>query len=328
MTKRERVKILYLTFDYELFFKRAGSIENCLLKPTQAIMNSLGKTGTKATFFVDVLHLMRCEDFLGAKEQLKQVSDQICALIHEGHRVELHLHPHWLDAKFEGGNWIFPTYKHYRLQALDEAKVIRLFVEGTQYLESIAHGERSEYKVRVFRAGGYCIQPFSSLREGFRHAGIIADSSVAPGFFSLGDVHNFDFREAKFSQPYAFNQDPLQAVSGGEFMEFPITVLPRNLFRHVLKYVSRKLPGTRKFPIFGDGEGIPLSRAGKLFAMFDSVDLLSLDGLSDEQVFPQCLEPISTLISHPKMMTAASLRAMEMLCENSELCIGALPFKC
>ena len=45
---------IYFTFDYELFFgSNSGTIENCIVKPTNELIKIANKYNVKFTFFVD-----------------------------------------------------------------------------------------------------------------------------------------------------------------------------------------------------------------------------------------------------------------------------------
>ena len=53
---------ILLTFDYELFFgSKVGSVQSCMLNPTEQIMRILDQSNTKATFYVDIGYLLRCQ---------------------------------------------------------------------------------------------------------------------------------------------------------------------------------------------------------------------------------------------------------------------------
>ena len=52
----EEIK-LFLTFDYELFLRKSGSIYNCILKPTSLIIDKLQRNNIKAVFFIDILQM-------------------------------------------------------------------------------------------------------------------------------------------------------------------------------------------------------------------------------------------------------------------------------
>ena len=56
-------KKILLTFDYELFLgAKSGSVDNCLIVPTDMLLDVMERHQTKAIFFVDTTYIMRmCE---------------------------------------------------------------------------------------------------------------------------------------------------------------------------------------------------------------------------------------------------------------------------
>ena len=93
------MKKVFLTFDYELFFgKDSGSLDNSLLKPTDLLLDSLKENQALATFYVDTMYIERLNSLGKLKDDYKKVKRQIQRMLRDGHRVELHLHPHWNDA--------------------------------------------------------------------------------------------------------------------------------------------------------------------------------------------------------------------------------------
>ena len=115
-------KELVLTIDYELFFgKKSGTVQNCMLKPTDLLMNLLDKYQSKMTIFWDILHywkLLQLEKLHPEqKKDRTAIKSQICDMVKRGHDVQLHIHPHWLDTDFEKGEWCF-SYDRYALHDL------------------------------------------------------------------------------------------------------------------------------------------------------------------------------------------------------------------
>lgn len=56
-------KLLLITFDYELFLgERSGSAQECLISPTDIIMESLKKFDLKAYFFVDTVYILKLKE--------------------------------------------------------------------------------------------------------------------------------------------------------------------------------------------------------------------------------------------------------------------------
>lgn len=249
------MKTVILTFDYELFFgDRSGSVERSLLVPTQKILDTLEQVGGKAVFFVDYLMLKRMHsECVETQRDAFLIEEQLREIVRQGSRIELHLHPHWLNAKYLGnGNWDFSDFSHYTLDSLAEDVVTDLFIEGTSYLNEIARSIIREYRVSVFRAGGWAILPFSKLKEGFAKAGLYIDSSVCRGRFINGYTYSVDFRDSPRADIYRFSSNILKAEPDGIFTEVQIATFRFNPFTYVLNSMYRKI-NRRKLVCQTDG---------------------------------------------------------------------------
>lgn len=221
-----------LSFDYELFFgDEPGTVQKSLLEPTTMLMDAMEYAGTKATFFVDYLMLkyMLAEDET-TRAEAALIIDQLKEMIRRGHRVELHLHPHWVDAKYVNGKWDFSDFSHYCLNSFPKDDITQMFVAGTQFLENIAREVQPEYKIIAFRAGGWAILPFEMMKEGFEKAGIKVDSSVMHGCKIYANDMELDFTDAPKQSMYHFSDDVLRADNGGPFVEAQICSFKHGVF--------------------------------------------------------------------------------------------------
>lgn len=306
-------KKIILTFDYELFFFKSGTVENSILKPTDLFIKKAKELNIKAIFFVDVLFLFKLREYKELSTEYGLIVKQLELLVKEGHRLELHLHSHWLDAYYKDSNWVFPTYKNYSLHSLDSKKIESLFAEGTIFLNSVARRVDPNYSVNAFRAGGWCIQPFKPLKNSFISNGIKIESSSAFGVADCGDVHYYDFRNIPNKEYYSF-KDSLSVEEDGEFIEFPITVYKKSYFSKLSKLFKKE-----NFSYFGDGQGIPkhstfikkvLEKLKSTRVMF-SIDTPDINLILNK--LKSCNKSVITFISHPKFMNYNSLNLLEKM---------------
>lgn len=312
-------KKIILTFDYELFFgNKSGTPERCLLEPTDKLLATFNKYSLKGTFFIDVLYYMRLLESQVTIGMAQKIKEQLQAIVAQGSRIELHLHPHWLDAEYVEGEWMFPSYKKYRLQSLTEEEISRLFSTGTQILEEIARQVIPEYKVMAFRAGGFCIQPFSMLRQGFQDNGIVVDSSVAPQLFEDASARKYDFRKVPDFSWYAFSENPTEKNISGHFIEVPITTYRISTISKAVSKVTRRFNGSR-VSIMGDGSGIASPRPW-WNKFLPETRMITLDGC----IFPNDLvrqvkasqRELVTIIAHPKSLSTLSFDCIAQLVRN------------
>ena len=226
---RPRRKNLVLTIDYETWQpvpegKRVDWRET-VLRPAEALMLTAERYGTPLTFFVEmgeILWLRRHDPAVS-----EALEDQIRDARRRGHDLQLHLHPEWLpeslprlDPDTGQGWWDTERSRLPRLSGPPGPLLARLKAE----LESIVRPVDPAFRVRVFRAGKYRIQPHAEIFQALQSAGIPADSSVWQGGWSF--EHRFDFRDAcssmapYFPSPVDINLPAPRAEEG--VIEFPI----------------------------------------------------------------------------------------------------------
>lgn len=242
------MKNVILSFDYELFFGvNSGTVLNSLVIPTNLIMDAMEKNEMHGNFFVDVLMIkyLKKNNDQRSNDDLYLIESQLRDIVKRGHRIELHLHPHWVDAKYNGdGTWDFSNYRHYMLSTFDEGEIIKMFTEGVDYLNAIGSKEKPNYKVCAFRAGGWAIQPFDRLKKAFLSCGIVVDSSSAFGFHNELTNSSYDFRNIPHKSIYRFNEDVCKEEIFGHFIEVPITTYRMSVFNYVkYKFIQKKYEG-------------------------------------------------------------------------------------
>lgn len=227
-------KKIILSYDYELFFgQRSGTVLKTIIEPTYRLLDIMESVGLRGNFFVDYLMFRELEKQkdVRAQHDLKLLKKQIKDIVRRGHRIELHLHPHWLDAKYNGdGTWNFDDFTHYSLSSLDENVITDLFVKGATYLNLLAMDVDATYRVVAFRAGGWAVQPFDKIKAGFMESGILIDSSTSYGIYKNMKDSFYDFRCMPEKCLYRFEEDVCEEKIEGRFIEVPITSFHRNLF--------------------------------------------------------------------------------------------------
>lgn len=100
------MKKAILSYDYELFFGDiSGTVLKTLIEPTNKILDKLDECGLKANFFVDYLMIkyLRLNTDMQSAKDVRMLENQVKDIVKRGHRVELHIHPHWVDAIYNGG---------------------------------------------------------------------------------------------------------------------------------------------------------------------------------------------------------------------------------
>lgn len=322
------MKSIILTFDYEMFFGDIpGTVRKSILEPTALILEELKLNNGKATFFVDYLMLKRLlTENSETKEEAKLIVCQLKDIVKSGSRIELHLHPHWLDAKYKNGLWDFSNYTHYCLDSLNVEEVVSLFVEGTDFLNSLAREVDPSYNVRGFRAGGWQILPFEKLMQGFEAAGIVFDSSVMPGV--VLSSHNFvqDFSKIPSSLTYSFSNDPIVLDEDGKFVEIPITTYQHTFFSFFISYWLSYFSRKKIIPL-ADGSHLrkDLIQKKQKKSYMQKIYGNRTFGINNYMPFVLKLilklysKEVTVFMCHPKDYTSVTMRNLKHISQNYNL---------
>jgi FtsZ-binding cell division protein ZapB len=308
---------ILITLDYELFFgSKVGTLENCILHPTNRLIDILDRYNVKATFFVDSGYLVRLEEqkkkYPILENEYQKITNQIEALDKNGHNIQLHIHPHWEDSYFDGSHWVMNT-KRYRLHEFSEPEIDDIVFRYKKVLTNIV-GD----KIFAHRAGGWCMQPFDKLKSAFKKHNIWLDSTVFENGMNNSKTHFFDFRNSPKKANWNFEDDPLIVKKDGFFKEFPISAYKVSpLF--FWKLVFFKKFGSKEHNTFGDGTAAGGSKKDKLRMLTGFTNsVVSIDGYKSsflQDAYNSFLKKNSSndfiIIGHPKAMSEYSLKEVE-----------------
>ena len=312
---------IYLTYDYELFFgSETGSAKNCIIKPTEELRKVASKTGAKFTFFVDVGYIKQLKahlHFPEVKQDYLAITNQIKTLVSDGHDCQLHIHPHWEDSFHNGLEWEI-SVRRYKLSDFNEEAINRIVLEYQSILKSI-----TQRPVTKYRAGGWCLQPFSKFQNVFANAGLTIDSTVFKGGENTIDPYYYNFKNYPDKDVWKFSNDLCVEDENGPFTEFPISSYAYSAyFFWKLFVLGRLLPKQHK-PI---GDGFPVPSIGMRKEMLTKGKLLSAscDGyfvnkinrickLNSEKGFQH-----TVIIGHPKALTKFSIFQLEKIIQKQQ----------
>lgn len=319
------MKKVILTVDYELFFgTKSGSVSECMIEPTERLLNLLENYKSKMTLFWDILHFYKLLELENRFPELKKerisIESQIKKIIRMGHDVQLHIHPHWLDAKYEGGKWNF-TYNRFRIHELSEEKkpldintILGCITKSVKLMEHIIRQEDPNYQVSVFRAGGYLKDPFPRLKAALLENGIRIDSSVSLGLYSNNGNLSYDYRQynsnKEFAQKIVFHEEGIE--------EIPIASIKIPIIRHIYYKSLRKFK-YRDLYKHKRGIGIRnkcgnekiLRKISKVF--FNRVEQFTFDNNFPEKIsyLIDSVPEYSTLIVHSKFLNESIFNSID-----------------
>lgn len=321
-------KKIIISYDYELFFGiKSGTVQNSIIIPTDKILNCMEKYALKGNFFIDYL-MIKCiseQDDPICKNDYKALKKQIQDIISRGHRIELHLHPHWINAKYLGkGLWDYTDFSHYSLSSLNNNEIIHLFEEGANYLNQIAQEIDPQYKICAFRAGGWAIQPFEKLKKAFLQAGIVIDSSTSPGLYNQEEHSSFDFRKMPNKTIYKFEDDVCKEDNKGTFIEVPISSFRKNIIIVIIDKLYRIF--TNHFERQTDGSHFRNTSKRKqnnlLKTIIGKQTMMSFSNLSPKALWyaSHCnnTQELYCFIDHPKDFNKMTLKGIQFAGKHFE----------
>jgi hypothetical protein len=328
------VKSLLITFDYELFLgKRSGSVENCLIEPTNQILKVLSKYNQKALFFIDTTYMLRLAEiksqYQKALSDYNIICQQLIEIAQDGHWLLHHLHPHWLDADYipEINQWDLSKNHRFVFSSICENEKDKIFNFSNEFLNHIYKEAKVNKQPNGFRAGGLFIEPFSEFFPYFKKFNIKNEFSVISNTFRNDNRFSYDFRGSPINRPYSFQNKIGVEDKEGDFMEYPISLMEINGFsklRNSMIYrINTKNP---EFRPFGDGnsfghkaESTDIRKKIKdIFSMKlpASIEFLNSGNMSCYFNFIKKNDYFH-LLSHPKLLTPISIKMFDRFLERT-----------
>lgn len=315
---------IYITLDYEIYFgENHGTVEKCILFPTSELIRIAEKHNVRFCFFVDCGFVLKLDEFRKKFPQLekdyKAITEQIKYLYDTGHDIQLHIHPHWEDSYYNGERWIIDV-KRYKLVDFNETEIADIVYRYKKVLTDLTGKQ-----IFAYRAGGWCLQPFSKLKKAFKQNNITLDSSVFRNGFYSSENYHYDFRGAPDKDIYRFEDEPEKENANGFFTELPISAIRNSpLFFWRLFLLGRKNPYLHK-PL-GDGKAMAAPGQRKKMLTQYTNCTVSIDGYNAnllQKAFKQLQKKKfeqMVIIGHPKALSRYSIQKLEeFVVKNKEI---------
>lgn len=220
--------MLILTVDYEVFGNGSGCLNACVRRPVEKIINVANKYAAPVTFFVEALEYETMQQ--AHIDGMSSIVEQLLAAYADGHDIQLHIHPQWHGAEWNGIRWQI-NEKLWRLGDLDDGLTFQLLSQGKRWLESLMWSRFPEYKCIAFRAGGWCVQPSHKVVSALIHLGFEIDSTVAPNIRNITKGEWADFRNAP-KKPYWKTDGDVCCEAPSGIWEIPIVTGKISRMKH------------------------------------------------------------------------------------------------
>lgn len=323
------LKNVLITFDYEMFLgSKSGTVDNCIIKPTNMIIALLEKQHIKkALFFIDTSYIMRlcAQDNSKTREDYRKIEEQLCTLLKKDHLLLPHIHPHWLDAVYinDTNQWELSDTSKYRFHNINEEKRNELFDFSISFIKKVQGIAKIYYDISGYRAGGFCLQPFKDFLPLLKKYHIENEFSVLKNFRNLSETFYYDYTKVPRREIYHFNEHVEIQEYKGHFKQFSIShieVKHRLINRLLLKYLS--LTGNRRF-----GDGLSVNKPEELivkknvFGKEDKIpvnyEMASVDLINMYKFYAYKSlvdhNPYIHFISHPKMLSSHNIKCFGRL---------------
>ncbi len=307
---------IFITLDYEIYFgANHGTVEKCIIYPTEELTRVADKHHIKLVQFVDIGFILKLDEyrkrFPVLDKDYKAIIDQLKKLNKSGHDIQLHIHPHWEDSFYDGGKWII-NVERYKLTDFSSHEINEIVSRYKKALEQI-----TGKNIFAYRAGGWCLQPFDKLKDALYQNGIRVDSSVFVNGCYDSEQYKYDFRYAPLKSSWKFTDNPVKENENGIFTEVAISSIYNSpLFYWRLFLLGRLNPHFHK-PL---GNGEPIPAPGQRFKLLThhTHNTVSIDGYNASLLNRALRQRIRmnkgnemVIIGHPKSLTRYGIKTLD-----------------
>jgi hypothetical protein len=244
--------MIHLAFvdDWEVRGNGTGDPRVLQFEPMRKLVKIFNRHGIRGSFNAEVMQQLTFRSHQERFPELKAIADEWEQVVTEsfrrGHDIQLHLHPQWTNAIYQGhgnwklgGDWSILNYPPQQIRAM--------LVTGKQYLETLLRKLDPGYACVSFRAGSWCAAPSDSLMSILSELGFIFDMSIVFGIRYDTPQVKLDYTrcEEPFLPYYPDMKDARRVSRSAE----PIVCIPTNTFprprialvRAAFRKIARKL---------------------------------------------------------------------------------------
>ncbi|HKI45913.1 MAG TPA: hypothetical protein VKA08_11340 [Balneolales bacterium] len=312
-------KRILITFDYELFLgDKSGNINHCLIEPTNRLLNIFDAYGIKtAIFFIDTTYLIQLEQqvdqYEKARKDYETVKSQLTDILKRGHILFPHLHPHWVDARYnpDKNEWSIINYRYYRFHNLPDPQKKTLFEDSIRILTEVQDASGIHHPIEGYRAGGWSLMPFSDFRPYFEKHEIFYDLSAISKSVSHTTAQDYDYRSISGDNWYTFDKEVSSPVDKGPFLEHPVSTISLSFYRALADRLWRKVNWKLGYRSMGNGRGVEGKPADSSTENTTDYEYLGIENLSQSTypVYKQFIKNHNYIhfLSHPKMVSKVNL---------------------
>jgi len=222
--------LIILTDDWELRGRGFGNVMDMQYKTAIELMNLYDRFGIKSTFNIEVMQQIAFERYKNKykilKEQIYLWKEAIEIMISKGFDIQLHIHPQWHNAVYDGKKWTLD--ERWSITSYEDDQIYKFIEDSMKYLKAEFNG----IKPIAFRGGawGACC-PSKILFESLERNGIKIDTSILNGRVSNNKNISIDYTVIESPYlPYCPDYDDIRKVSNKKtgIIEIPTQSIMNN----------------------------------------------------------------------------------------------------
>jgi hypothetical protein len=247
---------LALTHDWELRGDGSGDIDEIQFAPLRRLLQIYAKFGARTTILPDLMQQIRFRRLEAASSELKPLAnawdEQVREAFRQGHDIQLHIHPQWLNGQYEKGRWQLDG--DWSILSYERDIALAMLADGKEYLENLLQPIDPAYRCLAFRAGALAAAPSDHLFKSLVSLGIKVDVSIAGGVFVDNQNLQLDYRncEETFLPFYPSLKDARKISHQRE----EIVCVPLNHFYGSRREVTRQNLSLARQQLKGQGSAV------------------------------------------------------------------------
>ena len=220
---KQKIKIL-LEDDNEIKGNGSGNPFIRQYLPTKRYLKILKKHKIKGTFYVDMAHYLFLKDneyFEDFKFEAYTIEETIKMLSENDMDVQIHIHSQWSGAEIKR-NKIFVTNK-WNIGQLDTKEQKILFKKSYDALFKILSKSNKKPRLNSFKAGSWGLQPFNTMYDVFKSAGIKLIMGPIAGLKIPNLSVNYSGMHSSYFPYYASKNDITKVDNKRNIVVLPMT---------------------------------------------------------------------------------------------------------
>lgn len=235
---------LILSFDHELSLGGTASYQYNLFGPTDALLRLATELAVPIALFTDILCAQRYAEWDRAGFFMPYCR-QLASALAQGHDLQLHIHPHWVDSTWTNGTYYPST--HFALSDFEHAlppnDIPGIINRAYDFLCELCTSYDADYRCIAYRAGGHNLSPATgTILAALFEKGIRIDSSIVKGFRFRSGISMVDLTGMPETPNWTIPlSGPLCAEADSGIFEIPVAAKPRTTLNNIPVLINRVL---------------------------------------------------------------------------------------